>query len=66
MKGLFVSAAIFYCLGILLVNYIRVSFWLVAGLGAVVFTAACLNFRQSRIFTVLVFLLGFKLFSVYW
>jgi len=58
MKGLFVPSAIFYCLGILLVNYIRVSFWLIAGLGAVVFAAACLNFRYSRIFTVLIFLLA--------
>jgi competence protein ComEC len=58
MKRLFAASSVFYCLGIILVSLTRVSFWLILGLGIIIITAACLSFRNNRIFIVLVFLLA--------
>lgn len=58
MKRLFAASCVFYCLGIALVSCVRVNFWLIAGLGVVVFAIACLNFRNSRIFIVSIFFLS--------
>ncbi|MFA5351525.1 MAG: ComEC/Rec2 family competence protein [Candidatus Omnitrophota bacterium] len=61
MKRLPFSLTIFYCLGIILVSSIKISFWFVLGSGVITFAAACLSFRNNRIFMVLVFLLAFIL-----
>ena len=58
MKGLFVPSVVFYCLGIILISYTRVNFWLIVGLGVVVFAAACLSFSNGRIWIVSVFSLA--------
>jgi len=57
MKRLLASSAVFYCLGIVLVSLTRVNFWLILGLGIIIFSAACLSFRNNRVFVVSVFLL---------
>ncbi len=48
---------VFYCLGIILCNLIRVNFWVVMGVGAVVFIAANLLKKYNYIFLVLVIFL---------
>jgi len=58
MKRPFVILAMSYSLGIILVNYMRVGFWLIFGLGVITAILACLNFRNNRIFVILAFLLA--------
>jgi len=58
MKRLFTASTVFYCLGIILVSFIRVSLWLIFGLGIITLAAACLSFRDNRIFMVSVFFLA--------
>ncbi|MDD5561499.1 MAG: ComEC/Rec2 family competence protein [Candidatus Omnitrophica bacterium] len=55
MKRLLAVSTLFYCLGIILLSLTRVSFWLILVLGVAALAAACLNFRNNRIFTFLVF-----------
>lgn len=50
--------AIFYCLGIILVNLAQFSFWAVMGAGMVIFSGAILLQRKNRIFWVLALFLA--------
>lgn len=61
MKRLLAVIAVFYCLGIILVNLFWVNFWLILGLGIVIFAASCFNLRKKYIFPVLIFFLALLL-----
>ncbi len=52
---------LFYCLGIALVERVRVNFWIISGSGVLILTAACLSFRHGRLTTILVFVLSLLL-----
>jgi competence protein ComEC len=61
MKRPLAVLTVFYCLGIILVSLIRVNFWLMFGLGIIIFAAACLSFRKNHIFPVIIFSLALLL-----
>ncbi|MDD5409350.1 MAG: ComEC/Rec2 family competence protein [Candidatus Omnitrophica bacterium] len=61
MKRLFALSAVFYCLGIVLVSLTRVNFWIILGSGVIILSAACLSFRNNRIFAISVFFLALAL-----
>ena len=58
MKRLFAASTVFYCLGIILVSFTRVNFWLILGLGVITFAVSCLSFSNNFIFMALVFFLA--------
>lgn len=53
-----VLLAIFYCLGIILADFMQFSFWVITGLGIVIFSAAILLPRKGFIFSLLVLFLA--------
>lgn len=53
--------AVFYCLGIILINFFRVNFWLIPGLGIVTLAASCFSLRKKYIFPLLIFFLALLL-----
>jgi len=57
MKRPIVALTVFYCLGIILINYIRVNFWIIAVLTAVIIFLAAL-LRKDYIFFILTLLLA--------
>jgi len=57
MKRWLAALAVFYCLGIILASLFRVNFFAVLGLGVIILVFACLNFRKSHIFLLLLFIL---------
>lgn len=61
MKRLLAVSTVFYCLGIILVSLIRVSFWLILGLSIIILIFACLSFRRNHIFLPLILLLALLL-----
>ncbi|TAM36201.1 DUF4131 domain-containing protein, partial [bacterium] len=61
MKRLLAVLTVFYCLGIILASLIRVDFWLIFGLGIIIFAAAWLSFRKNPIFLFLTILLALLL-----
>ncbi|MDD5128864.1 MAG: ComEC/Rec2 family competence protein [Candidatus Omnitrophica bacterium] len=61
MKRLFGLSVVFYCLGIILLSFIRVNFWLIIVFGVIISAVAGLNFRDNRVFTVWIFLLALLL-----
>lgn len=61
MKRMLAVIAVFYCLGIILVNFFRVNFWLIPGLGIVTLAASCFSLRKKYIFPLLIFFLALLL-----
>lgn len=57
MKKPIVALTIFYCLGIILINYIRVNFWIIAVLTAVIIFLAT-QLSKSYIFLILTLFLA--------
>ncbi|MDD5477405.1 MAG: ComEC/Rec2 family competence protein [Candidatus Omnitrophica bacterium] len=53
MKTPFVALTVFYCLGIILAEFIPANFWLIMAVGAIIFFAASLSKAKNYIFLVL-------------
>lgn len=58
MKRPLVSLAVFYCLGIILADLIRINFWIIMVIAIMVFSAATLCGRKRGIFLALVLFLA--------
>jgi len=58
MKRLLVILAVFYCLGIILVGWTYINFWIITAIAIVVFVVATLWGRKNWIFLILVVFLA--------
>jgi len=57
MKRPLVALTIFYCLGIILADFIRINFWIIIGVGIIILSVTILMKKRSYIFLVLILFL---------